>query len=183
MMLPGMYVVLSSLSLAVADDPQWQRYTPPDARFEVTMPSKPNVTVKYVETSKDVLPVYTASVNSGARGDFPFNEPSEDFLVSWTDYSKATKHPQPTSKTFNAMRDAIADSKNAKVICDHAVNLRGHTGRSVTLRMEDGQIADIVFYVTPSRVYQVMAQTRVGDQYDADRARFLQSFKITTDAG
>lgn len=182
MMLPGLYVVLGALSVSVTDEPSWQRYAPPDSRFEVSMPAKPTITVRYVERGNVVLPVHMASVNRFAQDGFPFNGPSDDFLVSWTDYSKASKRPSSSSKTFDTMRDALAEAKGAVVTCDHEVTLGGYPGRSIMLRMDDGQVADVVFYVTRSRVYQIMAQTRTGDSYAADRTRFLQSFKLTRDA-
>src|SRR5215204_421906 len=108
MMLPGLYVVLGALSVSVAEEPSWQRYTPPDAQFEVIMPSKPSVSVKFVEKGETVLPVHTASAHRDTGDGFPFNGTDDDFLVSWTDYSKAAKAPVGNDKTFNAMRDALA---------------------------------------------------------------------------
>jgi hypothetical protein len=180
MMLPGLFVVVGTLSVSVSNEPQWQRYTPPDARFEVTMPSKPSVSVKYVEKGSTLLEVYTASAHRDNGDGFPFNGTNDDFLVSWTDYSKAPKTPLGNEKTLNAMRDALANAKSAVVTCDHPVRLNGATGRSVTLRTEDGDIVDVLFYVTRTRVYQVMAETRSGTEHGRDRARFLQSFKLNS---
>jgi hypothetical protein len=170
--LPGLFIIVGSLSGPVCTEPQWQRYTPEDARFEISMPAEPKFSLQYIDTGKNMLPLNMVSANPDMR---------DDFLVSWTDYSKAAKMPTASDRTFDKMRDALAQQKNAQVLSERSVTLRGNPGRFFTMRTEDGQVADVVFYFTRSRVYQVMAQTRCGDESKQSRERFIESFKLTSD--
>lgn len=172
MVLPGLFIILGSLSGPVCAEPQWQRYTPEDARFEISMPAEPKFSVQYIDTGKNVLPLTMVSANPNIR---------DDFIVSWTDYSKAVKMPVASDSLFDKMRDALADQKNAKILSERSVALHGNTGRSISMRTDDGQLVDVVFYFTRSRVYQVMAETSCGDDSKITRARFLESFKLNSD--
>jgi len=170
MVLPGCLIIVGALSLPVADEPQWRQFTPDDARFEISMPAEPIVSVQYVDTGKNLLRLNMVSAHPDIR---------DEFLVTWTEYTKADV-PSPSDRTFAKMRDALAETKHATVLRERAVTLRGNPGRLISMRTEDGQIADVIFYFTRSRVYQIMAQTRCGDEYKAQRARFLDSFKLTS---
>jgi hypothetical protein len=172
MLLPALFIILNSFSVSACDEPTWQRYAPTDARFEVSMPADPTVSIKYVDTDGNFLPVNMVSAHPDFR---------DDFEVAWTDYSKTSKKPRATDHTFDMMRDALADSKNATILSERQVTMHGNRGRSMRMRTDDGQLVDVIFLVTRSRVYQVMAQTRSGDEPNADRQRFLGSFKLNSD--
>jgi hypothetical protein len=172
MLLPGLFIILNAFSVSACGEPTWQRYAPKDARFEITMPADPTVSMKYVDTGRGFLPVNMVS----AHPDF-----HDDFEVAWTDYSKASKLPLATDHAFDMMRDALADSKNATILSERQLTVHGNRGRSIRMRTDDGQLVDVMFFVTHSRVYQVMAQTRSGDESNANRERFLGSFKLNSD--
>jgi hypothetical protein len=172
MLLRGWFIIVGALTVPLAADPQWRQFTPEDARFEISMPAEPIVAVQYVQDGKNVVRVNMASAHLDIR---------DEFLVSWTEYPKADI-PSNYDRTFDKMRDALADAKNAKVMSERQVTLRGYHGRWITMRTDDDQVVDVIFYFTRSRVYQIMAHTPGGEEYKAQRARFLESFRLNSDA-
>jgi hypothetical protein len=168
-----MLIVLSVLACgaaaAVAQTDQWQAVSSREGGFRVLMP--PDVKESVVAAGTDAKgPVITHTMSAG---DTARNE----YLVSWTPYRQSSAAVVPSSRAFDAARDALMRSKEGRITAETTSAGAGFESRTIAFIDGDHRQSKVRFTIAGGRFYQVMAA--VGSEKDGPSLdRFLGSFTI-----
>lgn len=150
----------------------WQKFDSPEGKFNVLLPSQPEVEVKDVDSAIGKLTLYAYS----SKNDTSY------FQVSYADYSIAPGDEQ-IEGVLDGIRRGVMDGLKAELISEKKVSLHSYPGREFIAQKTDEGI-DIVFnwkvILVGRRVYQLAVATSPKDSDSADVHKFLSSFDLTS---
>jgi hypothetical protein len=144
-----------------------KEFTSADGRFSAVMPGEPKTTQMAIETSEGILMTHITSSTDNSLN---------EYLVSWTEYSKASIEARGTEKNFKRMSDALVKFKGGKVLSESSISTIPYPSKTITFSTSEDKLARVTFYFVKNRVYQVMAETKGPGTDDVDQ--FFRSFKL-----
>jgi hypothetical protein len=158
-------LVMSATLLAQAHAQQWVSVAPPEGRFSVLMPTKPEETT---ETKDSPLGKYTSHLFlSKAHGVV--------YIVGWVDYAPGVK--LDVQGEINANRDNFLKGVEAKSTFERKISLDGHPGIEFTADSE-GHTFKSRIYLVNSRPYMLATAWLKGEPEPAGVSTFLNSFEL-----
>ncbi|HKZ79207.1 MAG TPA: hypothetical protein VJ124_12970 [Pyrinomonadaceae bacterium] len=165
-------VILNTLAFSIQQPAPWQKFDSPEGKFNVLLPSQPEVEVKDIESAIGKLTLYAYS----SKNDTSY------FQVSYADYSLAPTDEQIES-VLDGIRRGVMDGLKAELISEKKVFLHSYPGREFVAQKTDEGV-DIIFnwkiILVGRRVYQVAVASSPKDSDSPDVQMFLASFDLNT---
>ncbi len=163
-------LLCSSIVLGLQTPVEWFKVNPPEGRFSVLMPAKPDAGVRDVDTAVGKLALHT--FNSSNR--------TANFMISYGDYPEAPPGPQQEA-VLDGVRGGVIKGLNAELISEIRVTQGGHPGRELRMKkVSEG--SEIMFswkmFLVGRRLYQMGVATTKTDPESPDIQKFFRSFEL-----
>jgi hypothetical protein len=162
----ALFLLTSSWPFVQQQSAAWTEFISTEGRFSAVMPGEPKTTQMAIDTSEGTLVTHVTSSSKNS---------TNEFLVSWTEYPKDSVEARGTEKNFKRMSDALVKFKGGKVLSESSISTTPYPTKTITFSTSEDKLARVTFYFVKNRVYQVMAETKRGDD-DVDQ--FFRSFKL-----
>jgi hypothetical protein len=159
------------LGLAFQETAEWSNLDSVEGGFSVSMPSKPQLSTRDVDTAVGKLPLHT------------FNSASTvaELMISYADYPSEPSDAAEYEKVLDGMRKGLLKGLETNLLIETKITLQGHPGREWRAIKMAGDV-EVVFnwkvYLVGRRLYQMVAATRKADAESPDVQRFFNSFRI-----
>jgi hypothetical protein len=98
MLLQALVTALFSLPRLTQQALVWQDFTPTDSSFAISVPTTPDVSVRYTRTAHGVLPTHSVSST---------DTPRRQFFASWTTYPIDPVAGRSSVALLDAARNAL----------------------------------------------------------------------------
>jgi hypothetical protein len=146
----------------------WQKFTSPEGRFGVLMPSKP-------EYSKQSMPLEAKlNVDMHMFTAMELQSPNPTaYSVAYADFPFVTTTPDASSALLDAAQAGLIE-KNT-VLARSSLQLRGNPGREVKLKDPKGMVSRVRLFLVKERIYMVMVFSN-SEKGLVGSDRFLSSF-------
>jgi hypothetical protein len=165
-------IIFPTLLAFGQQSPEWKKFDSPEGKFNILLPTQPELEVRDVDSAIGKLTLYAYS----SKNDTSY------FQVSYADYSIAPSDEQ-IEPVLDGIRRGVMDGLKAELLSEKKVSLHNYPGRQFTAQKSDEGI-DIVFkwkiILVGRRVYQVAVATSPKDSESPDVQRFLTSFDVMT---
>jgi hypothetical protein len=175
-------MISASLALSIQQPDEWIKYTSPEGRYSVSLPSQPRVSTQEATTADgQKFPQYLASVV----------EPGDvAFMTGYFDTVPGTVF------SADAARDGMVNRINGTLISETATSLGGYPGRELRVSTkpapaapaEGGKPAEAVEYIVRARFYEVAKRVYVlqvifpksleSESINAKATKYFDSFQV-----
>jgi hypothetical protein len=151
-------LVSTALALGIQKFDEWIKYTSPEGRYSVSLPSQPKVSMQEATAETgDKFPQYMASVV----------EPGDVvFLIGYFDAVPGTIF------SADAARDGMVKQINGRLISESAINLSGYPGRELKI-LTNPAPAEPAGGTKPAGAVEYMVRARI---YEADKRVYVLQF-------
>ena len=136
-------VIVGALTIAAQDHSEWIKYTSPEGRYSVLVPTQPKLSSQDTTSADgDKVPQYLASSPDG----------NGVFMIGYFDYKP------PVTFSLDKARDAMLKAMEATLLGEDTVSLGGSPGRQLRLlaKTPDGQE-----FAVRARIYDVATRVYV----------------------
>lgn len=151
---------------------EWMKFTSPEGRFSVMLPSSPKAETKDVDTAVGKLTLYSYETSSRTAY----------FAVSFADYPREPPDAAGIEATLDGVRDGVLKGIDAELLSEKKISLGGHAGRDFAAK-KTVQGTEVVYNwklcLAGRRLYQLAAVTPKTQAASPEVAKFLSSFLIT----
>jgi hypothetical protein len=156
------------LTRAVQIHDEWIKYTSPEGRYSVLVPSQPTVdSQEATSASGEKFTQYKATVVSAGVV----------YIIGYFDYSA------PTIFTFDKARDGMVEAVQGTLLSERSISLGGSPGRELRLSAKDSSGAEYLmlarFYDIDRRVYvlQFITAKSPETEFESRANRYFDSFQ------
>ncbi|MCA1592122.1 MAG: energy transducer TonB [Acidobacteria bacterium] len=154
----------------------WKEFSSAEGRFTVLLPGTPTPQVQTQDTAIGKLDVHTFTLTT-----------SMQYGVMFVDYPRTMEDSGAAKQFLDGARDGGVKGVNGTLLEEKETSLDGHPGRIIKVRVGDGYVMRVKFYVVKNRLYQLGvtmwdkdAPEAAARFHDETAARFLDSFKLTS---
>lgn len=166
-------LIANSLSVSGFQEPvEWTKFTSPEGRFSVLLPTSPKPDNREVETAIGKLTLYAYEATSK----------TVYFAVSFADYPREPPDAAGIEKTLDGVRDGVLKGISAELISEKKISVNGVPGRDFVAKMTAQEIEFVYNWricLDGRRLYQFAAVSQKVHSGSPEIAKFLSSFVIT----
>ncbi|WP_445636283.1 DUF1795 domain-containing protein [Nostoc sp. DSM 114161] len=153
--------------------PKWKLFTPPDGRFSILMPGRPNRETQFQKT-------YMGEINLEI---FVAQPPKQEvaYIVTYNDFPYSYGQMSDPQAVLNDARDMALKTTQSNLISQRNIrSSNNHPGKEIEYINSGGKITKSRMYVAEGRLYQVMAITTKKQQKTLAKTitGYLNSFQI-----
>ncbi|MDZ8185309.1 MAG: hypothetical protein RMX96_10700 [Nostoc sp. ChiSLP02] len=153
--------------------PKWKLFTPPDGRFTILMPGRPNRETQFQKT-------YMGEINLEI---FVAQPPKQQvaYIVTYNDFPFSYGEMTDPQAVLNNARDMALKTTQSNLISQRNIrSSNNHPGKEIEYINSGGKITRSRMYVAEGRLYQVMAITTKKQQKTLAKTitGYLNSFQI-----
>jgi hypothetical protein len=150
---------------------EWQEFSSEEGGFSVLMPGTPRENVQ--RTGAPGSSIHHAS--------FQVKFQASSYVVSYSNLDREMLGIESPSEFLANTMDVALDVMNAQLMTQQDIALDGNPGKafSATATIEGVETAiEGRYYLVEDRLYQVLAMGHEGSVSEADKQKFLESFKL-----
>ena len=167
-------LMTASIALCVQKVGEWIKYTSPEGRYIVSLPTQPKLSTQEAATANgEKFPQFMASVI----------EPEIAFFVSYFDFVPGTIF------SADAARDGMVKAVNGTLISESAITLGGYPGRELKVVTRGKEpAAATVEYMVHARLYEAGKRVYVlqfifprrleGEALAGKATKYFDSFQV-----
>lgn len=158
---------------STSESAPWEKFSSPEGRFTLLMPTKPTASSRDVENEAGKLTLYAYVAGNSVAF----------FGGSFADLSRGARDVAHAEEVLDGVRDGVLVGTEGKLIAEKKISVKGHPGREFTASVRVNEIDTIYawrIYLVDRRLYQLAVGTLVKDSNHPDVAKFLTSFELIT---
>ncbi len=153
--------------------PRWKVFTPPDKRFSVLMPGRPEKTTQVQKTYMGEIELHT----------FVAKPPNQEvaYVVTYNEFPYSYGQMATPQKILNHAQYLALKTTQSRLISAREIrSSNGHPGRELKYINSGGKITKHRLYFAHGRLYQVMVMTTKKQQQTLSQTMdgYLNSFHV-----
>ena len=163
-------MALAAGLLSCEREPEWVRFTSPEGRFAVSMPSKPRPATQIANSPAGRVKVFFFETKVD-DGDVVYS-------VTYTDYPFENVGPQRAEELLKESQGRAVADVSGEVLREKKTSYQGYPARETGIRAATGTEYWMLVVLAGARLYQVFTVSRPGALPVELRTKFFDSFEI-----
>jgi hypothetical protein len=146
----------------------WSAFKDIKGKFEIITPISSTLKTYTVKSEYGIIESKSFSIFSESN--------KNQYLFAYADYP--LKESDNIDNFFNSRILGSVENIHGKLLNEEVINYKNYPGRKIRVLWNNGELVNnVVFYLINNRLYYLQVTTSVGDDFNTDIYKFLNSFK------